>query len=117
MRAAIIEEFGPVDTHNFGELPDPTPGPGEVLIDVHAIGVNFPDTLMVQGLYQVKPERPFAPGRDAAGVDLGRDTPRAGHRQGRLPAGLQDRLRAGLPVGLSVLFFIGTYLAMSMYMV
>ena len=51
MRAAIIEEFGPVDTHNFGELPDPTPGPGEVLIDVHAIGVNFPDTLMVQGLY------------------------------------------------------------------
>ena len=68
MRAAIIEEFGPVDTHNFGELPDPTPGPGEVLIDVHAIGVNFPDTLMVQGLYQVKPDRPFAPGRDAAGV-------------------------------------------------
>lgn len=68
MRAAIVEEFGPVGSHKFGTLPDPTPGPGEVLIDVHAIGVNFPDSLMVQGMYQVKPDRPFAPGRDAAGV-------------------------------------------------
>ena len=68
MRAARIEAFGPVDSHQFGELPDPKPGPGEVLIDVHAIGVNFPDSLMVQGKYQVKPEHPFSPGRDAAGV-------------------------------------------------
>ena len=68
MRAARIEAFGPVGSHQFGELPDPKPGPGEVLIDVHAIGVNFPDSLMVQGLYQVKPEHPFSPGRDAAGV-------------------------------------------------
>ena len=68
MRAAIVEEFGPVESHKFGDLPDPTPGPGEVLIDVHAIGVNFPDSLMVQGMYQVKPAFPFSPGRDAAGV-------------------------------------------------
>ena len=68
MRAARVEEFGPVDSHKFGDLPDPKPGPGEVLIDVHAIGVNFPDSLLVQGLYQVKPEHPFSPGRDAAGV-------------------------------------------------
>lgn len=68
MRAAIVEKFGPVDSHKFGDLPDPAPGPGEVLIDVHAAGVNFPDSLMVQGLYQVKPDFPFSPGRDAAGV-------------------------------------------------
>ena len=68
MRAVVVEEFGPVDSHKLGEVPAPTPGPGEVLLDVHAIGVNFPDSLMVQGLYQIKPERPFTPGRDAAGV-------------------------------------------------
>lgn len=68
MRAVVIEEFGPVDSHKIADKPSPTPGAGEVLIDVHAIGVNFPDSLMVQGLYQTKPERPFTPGRDAAGV-------------------------------------------------
>ncbi len=68
MRAVVIEEFGPVDSHKLADLPAPAPGPGEVLIDVYAIGVNFPDSLMVQGLYQTKPERPFTPGRDAAGV-------------------------------------------------
>jgi NADPH2:quinone reductase len=68
MRAVIVEEFGSVDSHKLGEVPAPTPGPGEVLLDVHAIGMNFPDSLMVQGLYQIKPDRPFTPGRDAAGV-------------------------------------------------
>ena len=68
MRAVVIREFGPIESHRIEEVPTPTPGPGEVLIDVHAIGVNFPDSLMVQGLYQTKPDRPFTPGRDAAGV-------------------------------------------------
>ncbi len=68
MRAVIVDEFGPVDSHRLGDVATPAPGPGEVLIDVHAIGVNFPDTLMVQGLYQTKPERPFTPGRDVAGI-------------------------------------------------
>ena len=68
MRAAIVEAFGPAESHKFVDLPDPVPGPGEVLIDVHAAGVNFPDSLLVQGLYQVKPAFPFSPGRDAAGV-------------------------------------------------
>jgi NADPH:quinone reductase len=68
MRAVVIEEFGPVEQHRIGDVPTPKPKKGEVLIDVHAIGVNFPDTLMMQGLYQTKPERPFTPGRDAAGV-------------------------------------------------
>jgi len=68
MRAVVVREFGPVDSHRLEEIATPSPGPGEVLIDVHAIGVNFPDTLMVQGLYQTKPKRPFTPGRDVAGV-------------------------------------------------
>jgi len=68
MRAVVIDEFGPVDSHSLKEIDPPAPGAGEVLVDVHAIGVNFPDTLMMQGLYQTKPERPFTPGRDIAGV-------------------------------------------------
>ncbi len=68
MRGVVIHEFGPVDSHKVEEFPTPEIGPEEILIDVHIIGVNFPDTLMVQGLYQTKPERPFVPGRDAAGV-------------------------------------------------
>ncbi len=68
MRAVVIHEFGPIDSHEIEELPDPVPGPKEILINTRAIGLNFPDTLMVQGLYQTKPERPFVPGRDAAGV-------------------------------------------------
>jgi NADPH2:quinone reductase len=54
----------------LGELPDPTPGPGQVLLAVKAAGVNFADTLMVRGQYQEKPELPFAPGLEAAGEVL-----------------------------------------------
>jgi NADPH2:quinone reductase len=50
------------------EFEAPTAGKGEVLINVHAIGLNYPDILMLQGKYQTKPERPFVPGRDVAGV-------------------------------------------------
>ena len=49
-------------------MPDPSPGPGELSIDVRAAGVNFPDVLIVQGKYQFKPELPFAPGGEVAGV-------------------------------------------------
>ncbi len=68
MRGVLIHEFGPLESHKLEEVPDPRPGPQEVLVEVHAIGVNFPDTLMMQGLYQTKPQRPFVPGRDAAGI-------------------------------------------------
>ena len=68
MRGVLIREFGPLETHRLEEVDDPAPGPDEVLIDIHAIGLNYPDTLMMQGRYQVKPETPFVPGRDAAGV-------------------------------------------------
>jgi len=68
MRAVVVREFGPVESHAVEEFPDPVPGPGEVLIDVRAIGLNFSDRLMMQGKYQIRPDRPFVPGRDAAGV-------------------------------------------------
>lgn len=69
MRAIVVQEFGPIDSHGIEELPDPVPGPGEVLVATRAIGINFPDALMLQGKYQSKPESlPFVPGRDASGV-------------------------------------------------
>jgi len=64
MRAAVVQELG---TLAAGELPRPEPGPNEALIAVKAAGVNFADTLIVQGKYQEKPPLPFAPGLEAAG--------------------------------------------------
>ena len=68
MRAVICRQLGPVDQLEFGELPDPEPGPGEVVIDVHVAALNFPDTLIIEGKYQFRPEAPFSPGGEAAGV-------------------------------------------------
>ncbi|MGR3715840.1 MAG: NADPH:quinone oxidoreductase family protein [Thermohalobaculum sp.] len=68
MRALVVDDFAPFETHGIRELPDPAPGPGEVVIDTRAMGLNFPDVLMVEGKYQHKPARPFIPGFDAAGV-------------------------------------------------
>jgi NADPH2:quinone reductase len=67
MRAAIVREFGPISTHSIGELPDPHPGPGEVLVAIKAAAVNYVDSLVVTGKYQFLPERPFAPGKLPAG--------------------------------------------------
>src|SRR6266851_5740209 len=52
----------------YADVPPPAPGPGDVLIDVKAIGCNFPDILIVQGKYQKKPPLPFSPGVEVAGV-------------------------------------------------
>src|ERR1700694_836886 len=68
MRAILCREYGPPRTLVLTDAPDPEPGPGQVVIDVHAAGVNFPDVLLVQGLYQVKPPLPFSPGVEAAGI-------------------------------------------------
>ena len=68
MRAVVVREFGPIESHRLERIEEPVAGDGEALIDVHAIGLNFPDSLMVQGLYQTRPDRPFVPGRDAAGT-------------------------------------------------
>jgi NADPH2:quinone reductase len=70
MRALVVHEFGPLRSHRVEDWADPRIGERDVLIDVHAIGLNFPDTLMLQGKYQTRPERPFVPGRDAAGIVL-----------------------------------------------
>ena len=68
MRAVVCEEFGPIDTLKVQEMPDPDGGPNGVVIDAEAIGVNFPDGLLVQGLYQVKPPTPFVPGMELVGT-------------------------------------------------
>jgi len=67
MKAMICTQFGPPETLVLGDLPDPEPGPGQVRIRVRAAGVNFPDILVVQGKYQLKPPFPFAPGVEVAG--------------------------------------------------
>lgn len=68
MRALVCEQFGPIEDVELRELPSPQPGPGQVLIDVAAAGVNFPDLLSMQGKYQVRSEPPFTPGAELSGV-------------------------------------------------
>src|SRR5260221_213347 len=68
MRAAVVREFGPIGTHAVGELPDPEPRAGEVVVHIQAAAVNFVDSLVVTGKYQFLPERPFAPGKLPAGI-------------------------------------------------
>ena len=68
MQAVVCHEFGPVSDLRVEQVSIPDPRDNEVLIQVEACGVNFPDALLVQGLYQVKPERPFIPGVEVAGT-------------------------------------------------
>ena len=71
MRAIVCNEFGPIEQLSLEDRPDPVAGAGQVLIEIHAAGVNFPDGLMVRGEYQVKPPRPFTPGSEVAGIVRG----------------------------------------------
>jgi len=68
MLAVVARSFGPPEVLALEELPDPTPGPSEVLVRVHAVGVNPYDTYMRAGGYALSPEPPYVPGADAAGV-------------------------------------------------
>jgi NADPH2:quinone reductase len=68
MRALTCTAFDEPETLTVTEQPTPGPGPGEVLIRVQAASVNYPDALMVQGKYQVRPPLPFTPGAEAAGT-------------------------------------------------
>ncbi len=70
MKAMIATQWGEPSEMQYAEVPDPLPGPGQVLIDVKAIGCNFPDILIVQGKYQMKPPLPFSPGHEVAGIVL-----------------------------------------------
>jgi NADPH2:quinone reductase len=67
MRAIRIHQLDGIEALQLEETPSPQPGPGEVLMAVHAAGVNFADTLIVTGAYQHKPSLPFTPGMEAAG--------------------------------------------------
>src|SRR4051794_10737801 len=68
MKAVQCVQWGPPESLVFGEVPDPSPGAGEVLLDVRACAVNFPDVLVIQDLYQMKPKLPFVPGSEIGGV-------------------------------------------------
>ncbi|HDZ56853.1 MAG TPA: NADPH:quinone oxidoreductase family protein [Pseudomonas xinjiangensis] len=68
MKAVLCKEFGPASSLVLEETTDPVAKKSEVVIDIHAAGVNFPDTLIIEGKYQLKPPFPFSPGGEAAGV-------------------------------------------------
>jgi len=68
MKAVLCVEHGPPEKLVVSDIPLPEPGNGQVRVRVHAAGVNFPDTLIIQNLYQFKPALPFSPGGEAAGV-------------------------------------------------
>jgi NADPH:quinone reductase len=68
MKAVLSKAPGLPDTLVVEEVPSPTPKAGEVVVSVKAVGVNFPDFLIIQDMYQFKPPRPFSPGGEIAGV-------------------------------------------------
>lgn len=68
MKSLISRDPGTYETLELAELPLPEPGPGEVRVRVASCSINFPDVLIIQDLYQVKPPRPFAPGTEVSGV-------------------------------------------------
>jgi len=68
MRAVVCKEYGPPESLRVEEVAAPLVGPGKVLVEVRAAGVNYPDVLIIQNKYQFKPPLPFTPGGEVAGV-------------------------------------------------
>jgi len=68
MKAVLCKAFGPAESLVLEDVASPVAKKNEILLDVHAAGVNFPDTLIIEGKYQFKPPFPFSPGGEAAGV-------------------------------------------------
>jgi NADPH2:quinone reductase len=68
MKAILCRSFGPPESLVFEEAPSPVPGPGEAVISVKAASVNFPDVLIIENKYQLKPPLPFSPGSELAGI-------------------------------------------------
>ena len=68
MNAVLATRWCEPSGLEYASVPTPTPGPGEVLIDVKAIGCNFPDILIIQGKYQKRPPLPFTPGVEVSGL-------------------------------------------------
>ena len=67
MKALLSHSPGGPETLRIEEIPDPSPGPGELLVRVRACAINYPDVLIIEDKYQLKPPRPFAPGSEIAG--------------------------------------------------
>ena len=68
MRALVCKKYGPPSDLSLEIKDDPLPLKGQILVDVKAAGINFPDVLAVEGKYQVKTEPPFIPGNEASGI-------------------------------------------------
>lgn len=92
MKAIVCKTFGPPESLVLEDVPGRAPGPTEVRIAVKGAGVNFPDTLIIQGKYQLKAEPPFTPGGEIAGTVL-----EVGEKVKHVRAG--DAVAALLPVG------------------
>jgi len=91
LKAWRVHELGaPADVLRLDDVPDPVPGPGELLVRVDAVALNFPDVLMCAGLYQEKPPLPFTPGLEVAGTVLA-----AGEGTAQVPG---DRVLGGPPL-------------------
>ncbi|HDH03406.1 MAG TPA: NADPH:quinone oxidoreductase family protein [Actinobacteria bacterium] len=73
MRAQVVRELGGIESLRLVEVESPDVPAGHIKIEVEAVGLNFPDLLMIQGLYQFKPDLPFSPGAEACGriIDVG----------------------------------------------
>src|SRR5262245_24459238 len=68
MKAVLCKELGPATGLVMEEMASPVPRPGEAVVAVKAIGLNFFDTLIIEGKYQYKPDPPFSPGGEFAGI-------------------------------------------------
>ncbi|MCW7543070.1 NADPH:quinone oxidoreductase family protein [Aurantimonas litoralis] len=92
MKAIVCEDYGPIENLAYKDVDEPSPRGREVVIEAEAVGVNYPDGLLVQGLYQAKPDLPFVPGMESAGrvVAVGPDV-------SRLKVG--DRVVASMQLG------------------
>jgi NADPH2:quinone reductase len=68
VRAVVCTQFGPIENLSVENCPDPVAGEGQLVVDIRAAAINFPDGLTIRGEYQVKPTLPFTPGSEAAGI-------------------------------------------------
>ena len=68
MRALLSSETGGPETLKIGELPEPVAAAGQIVVDIKACSINYPDVLIIVDMYQFKPERPFAPGGEVSGI-------------------------------------------------
>jgi NADPH:quinone reductase-like Zn-dependent oxidoreductase len=92
VKALLSVESGGPETLQLEKVPDPTPGPCELLVRVRACAINFPDVLIIEDKYQLRPQRPFAPGGEIAGEVIA-------VREGTIGWSAGDRLIAALGFG------------------